>query len=61
MTYKINKRNLTIEETIEWLGGMGKSDVISLEDAHELSKMIKKLYEDNRMIYEGESEYSRDD
>jgi len=60
MKYNIGKRQFTIEETINWLETMSKNDAVSLEDVKDLAKIIKKLYEDNKMIYESESEYKRD-
>jgi len=59
-TNRIGNRNLTIEEVCDWLDNMKKNDAISLDEAHDLGKLIRILFEDNKMIYGSEGEYVRD-
>jgi len=61
MTFRFGEKNITIEELIDLIPRCGNVDfTLTGVEAMDLAIIIKKLYEDNKMIYDSEGEFVRE-
>ena len=53
--------NDAVEAITKWLGSVPGNVELNKDEARTLSQLIKQLYEDNRLIYNSEGDFARDD
>jgi hypothetical protein len=61
MKIHMTEKVYTIEELCDWFDTVPGTVEVPVEDARNLGKLIRTLYEDNRLIYNSEDDFKRND
>jgi len=59
MKFKLGNLETDMETIIEQFDRVVGTTNLSKEESKDLAKILKKLWEDNKMIYEGVGEFAR--